>query len=180
MIQSALYGNIQKVQSSDLYRNIKGRWFLYILIIRRILLKTCTNVIKANAKARYESTKAKQAVVKREVSAISEHLIPNYFPANRKGKKDYRELFIFEGLSVKSNGTKARDAEYQAMYTMRGVPGEAYTMSSNDVYTKNETFKNLTRAINAGIGDSFDVSKCRFDKVIICSDGDKQYCPLYQ
>ena len=58
------------------------------------------------------------------------------------------------------------------MYTMRGVPGEAYTMSSNDVYTKNETFKNLTRAINAGIGDNFDVSKCRFDKVIITSDAD--------
>lgn len=135
-------------------------------------LKTYTNLIKANAKARYESTKAKQAVIKREVSAISEHLIPNYFPANKKGRKDYRELFIFEGLSVKSNGTKARDADYQAMYTMRGVPGEAYTMSSNEVYTKNETFKNLIRAINAGVGDSFDVSKCRFDKVIITSDGD--------
>lgn len=135
-------------------------------------LKVYTNIIKANAKARYESTKAKQAVIKREVGAVAEHSIPNYFPANKKGKKDYRELFIFEGLSVKSNGTKARDADYQAMYTMRGVPGEAYTMSSNDVYTKNETFKNLTRAINAGIGDNFDVSKCRFDKVIITSDGD--------
>lgn len=136
-------------------------------------LKSYTNIVKANAKARYESTKAKQAVIKREVSAISEHLIPNYFPANRKGKKDYRELFIFEGLSVKSNGTQARDAEYQAMYTMRGVPGEAYTMSSNDVYTKNETFKNLIRAINAGVGDNFDINKCRFDKVIMCSDGDE-------
>ena len=135
-------------------------------------LKTYTNLIKANAKARYESTKAKQAVIKREVGAVAEHSIPNYFPANKKGKKDYRELFIFEGLSVKSNGTQARDADYQAMYTMRGVPGEAYTMSSNDVYTKNETFKNLTRAINAGIGDNFDVNKCRFDKVIMCSDGD--------
>ena len=135
-------------------------------------LKTYTNLIKANAKARYESTKAKQAVIKREVGAVAEHSIPNYFPANKKGKKDYRELFIFEGLSVKSNGTQARDADYQAMYTMRGVPGEAYTMSSNDVYTKNETFKNLTRAINAGIGDNFDVSKCRFDKVIITSDAD--------
>lgn len=135
-------------------------------------LKTYTNVIKANAKARYEATKARQTVIKREVTPLSEHLIPNYFPANKKGKKDYRELFIFEGLSVKGNGTKARDAEYQAMYTMRGVPGEAYTMASNDVYNSNETFKNLTRAINAGIGDSFDVSKCRFDKVIITSDGD--------
>ena len=135
-------------------------------------LKTYTNLIKANAKARYESTKAKQAVIKREVGAVAEHSIPNYFPANKKGKKDYRELFIFEGLSVKSNGTQARDADYQAMYTMRGVPGEAYTMSSNEVYSKNETFKNLIRAINAGIGDSFDVSKCRFDKIILCSDGD--------
>ena len=135
-------------------------------------LKSYTNLIKANAKARYESTKAKQAVIKREVGAVADHSIPNYFPANKKGKKDYRELFIFEGLSVKSNGTQARDADYQAMYTMRGVPGEAYTMDSNDVYTKNETFKNLTRAINAGIGDNFDVSKCRFDKVIITSDAD--------
>jgi len=135
-------------------------------------LKSYTSLIKANAKARYESTKAKQAVIKREVGAVAEHSIPNYFPANKKGKKDYRELFIFEGLSVKSNGTQARDADYQAMYTMRGVPGEAYTMDSNEVYTKNETFKNLTRAINAGIGDNFDVSKCRFDKVIITSDAD--------
>ena len=135
-------------------------------------LKTYTNIIKANAKARYESTKAKQAVIKREVGAVAEHSIPNYFPANKKGKNDYRELFIFEGLSVKSNGTKARDAEYQAMYTMRGVPGEAYTMSSNEVYNKNETFKNLTRTINGGIGENFDVSKSRFNKVIITSDGD--------
>ena len=59
------------------------------------------------------------------------------------------------------------------MYTMRGVPGEAYTMGSNEVYNGNETFKNLTRAINAGIGESFDVSKCRFDKIIITSDGDE-------
>ena len=135
-------------------------------------LKVYTNLIKANAKARYESTKAKQAVIKREVGAVAEHSIPNYFPANKKGKNDYRELFIFEGLSVKSNGTKARDADYQAMYTMRGVPGEAYTMDSSEVYNKNETFKNLTRTINGGIGDNFDVSKSRFNKVIITSDGD--------
>ena len=135
-------------------------------------LKTCTNVIKANAKARYEATKSKNSIIKREVSMISEHLIPNYFPANNKGRKDYRELFIFEGLSVKSNGTQARDADYQAMYTMRGVPGELYSAKTSDI-DKNETFKNLTRAINGGIGDSFDVNKSRFDKVIITSDGDR-------
>ena len=135
-------------------------------------LKTYTNVIKANAKARYEATKSRNSIIKREVSVISEHLIPNYFPANNKGKKDYRELFIFEGLSVKSNGTQARDADYQAMYTMRGVPGELYSAKTSEI-DKNETFKNLTRAINGGVGDSFDVNKSRFDKVIITSDGDR-------
>lgn len=139
-------------------------------------LKKYTDVIKANAKARYESTKARQSTIKREVGTLAEHLIPNYFPANRKGKKDYRELFIFEGLSVKSNGTKARDPEYQAMYTLRGVPGEAYTMSSDQL---NDTFKNLARAVNAGIGQSFDVTKSRFDKVIITSDADIDGCFIF-
>ena len=132
-------------------------------------LKRYTDIVKANAKARYESTKARQSVIKREVGTLAEHLIPNYFPANRKGRKDYRELFIFEGLSVKANGTQARDPEYQAMFTLRGVPGEAYTQTSAEI---NETFKNLTKAINAGIGETFDVTKSRFDKVIITSDGD--------
>lgn len=135
-------------------------------------LKTYTNVIKANAKARYEANKSRNAIVKSTVGAVAEHSIPNYFPANKKGKRDYRELFIFEGLSVKGNGTQARDAEYQAMYTMRGVPGEAYTMSSKDVYDNNDTFQNLTKAINGGIGKTFNVENSRFDKVIITSDGD--------
>ncbi|MGL5328327.1 MAG: hypothetical protein ACRDD7_03590, partial [Peptostreptococcaceae bacterium] len=134
-------------------------------------LKKYTDLVKANAKARYESNKTRSTIFKREVGSLSEHLIPNYFPANKKGKKDYRELFVFEGLSVKGNGTQARDPEYQAMYTMRGVPGELYTGSTQDI-EKNDTFKYLTKAVNAGVGDSFDVDKSRFDKVIIASDAD--------
>lgn len=133
--------------------------------------KKFIDVVKANAKARYEATKARDSVVKREVGAIAEHSIPNYFPANDKSRKGYRELFIFEGLSVKSNGTQARNPEFQAMYTMRGVPGEGYTLSTANVLS-NDTFKFLTRAINAGIGENFDVTKSRFDKIIITSDGD--------
>lgn len=135
-------------------------------------LKKYTDIIKTNAKARYEANKSRTNIIKRETSSLSEHLIPNYFPANKKGKNDYRELYIFEGLSVKSNGMQARDPEYQAMYTMRGVPGNAYDMDSNSLIEKNETFRNLTRAINAGYGETFDINKCRFSKVIISSDAD--------
>ena len=135
-------------------------------------LKKYTDIIKTNAKARYEANRSRTNIIKRETSNLSEHLIPNYFPANKKGKNDYRELFIFEGLSVKSNGMQARDPEYQAMYTMRGVPGNAYDMDSNTLIEKNETFRNLTRAINAGYGETFNINKCRFSKIIISSDAD--------
>lgn len=135
-------------------------------------LKKYIDIIKTNAKARYEANRSRTNIIKRETSNLSEHLIPNYFPANKKGKNDYRELFIFEGLSVKSNGMQARDPEYQAMYTMRGVPGNAYDMDSNTLIEKNETFRNLTRAINAGYGETFNINKCRFSKIIISSDAD--------
>lgn len=135
-------------------------------------LKKFTDIIKTNAKARFEANKSRSNLIKREVSLISQHLIPNYIPANNKGKNDYRELYIYEGLSVKSNGSQARDPEFQAMYVMRGVPGNAFDMSTQDVLEKNETFRNLAKAINAGCGDTFDITKCRFEKIIISSDAD--------
>lgn len=141
-------------------------------------LKRFTDVVKASAKARYDATKARTKVIKKEVGA-AEHGIPNYFPANNKSKRAYREFFIFEGLSVKSNGTQARDPEYQAMFTMRGVPGEGYTMDSNTVTDKNEIFHSLVRAIGGGIGDNFNVNDCRFAKVIITSDGDIDGCFIF-
>ena len=75
-------------------------------------------------------------------------------------------------MSVKSNGSQARDPEFQAMYVMRGVPGNAFDMSTQDVLEKNETFRNLAKAINAGCGDTFDITKCRFEKIILSSDAD--------
>lgn len=135
-------------------------------------LKKFTDLVKTNAKARFEANKSKSNLIKREVSLLSQHLIPNFTPANHKGKNDYTELYIYEGLSVESNGSQARDPEFQAMYVMRGVPGNAFDMSTQDLLEKNETFRNLARAINAGCGDSFDITKCRFSKVIISSDAD--------
>lgn len=136
-------------------------------------LKKYTDVVKANAKARYESNKVRTKIISSETrtSNVAEHSIPNYFPANNKGKNDYRELFIYEGLSVKSNGTQARDPEYQAMYTMRGVPGELYSSDHADI-EKNETFYWMAKAINAGVGPNCNPDKCKFGKIIITTDAD--------
>ena len=59
-------------------------------------LKKITSFIKTNAKARIESNKARNAVIKGETTSFEEHKMKNFSPANNLGN-DYRELFVIEG-----------------------------------------------------------------------------------
>ena len=60
-------------------------------------LKKITDRIKANAKARIESTKIRNAVIKGETNNFNEFMMGNFEPANNRGRNDYRELLIIEG-----------------------------------------------------------------------------------
>lgn len=133
--------------------------------------KKFINIIKTNAKGRYEANKVKNAVVKREFGSISEHSIPKYTPANIKDKNAYRELFIIEGDSVKGNIDMARNKDTQALFAIRGYTAETFTKKVYDVL-KNEEFKNLTRALNCGIGEQTNPKHCRFKKIILTPDSD--------
>lgn len=60
-------------------------------------LKKIIDRIKTNAKARIESTKVRNSVIRGETNNFEEHLMENFIPANNRGKNDYRELIIIEG-----------------------------------------------------------------------------------
>lgn len=133
--------------------------------------KKFVSIIKLNAKGRYEANRVKNAVVKREFGSISEHSIPKYTPANIKDKNAYRELFIIEGDSVKGNIDMARNKDTQALFAIRGYTAETFTKKVYDVL-KNDEFKNLTRALNCGIGEQTNPKHCRFRKIILTPDSD--------
>ena len=59
-------------------------------------LKECIAIIKANARARREGDKTRQAVIKETLTNWSSFKIKNYDPCTNKGK-EYKELFIIEG-----------------------------------------------------------------------------------
>ncbi len=83
-------------------------------------LKDCINLVKANAKARREGDRARNAVVKEAMTNWSSFKMKNYSPCINKGK-EYKEIFICEGISAMGTLNVARDPKTQAIFAVRGV-----------------------------------------------------------
>lgn len=135
-------------------------------------LKKITDRVKTNAKARIESTKVRNSVIRGETNNFEEHLMENYIPANNRGKNDYRELFIIEGKSARGSINSARfDRDTQAIFTIKGVPLNAFGLNIDKVL-QNVEFNNLIKILGCNCGPKFDITKLKFDKIIIGSDAD--------
>jgi DNA gyrase subunit B len=82
-----------------------------------------------------------------------------------------RELFIVEGNSAGGSAVQGRDANTQAILPLRGKILNVEKAQATRI-EKNVEIYNLVTAIGAGQGEAFDVSKIRYDKVIIMTDAD--------
>jgi DNA gyrase subunit B len=87
--------------------------------------------------------------------------------------KDPREseLFIVEGNSAAGSAVKARDPRRQAVLPIRGKILNV-EKARVDKMLKNAEIQALIMAIGAGLSEDFDLSKIRYDKVIILADAD--------
>lgn len=84
-----------------------------------------------------------------------------------------RELIIVEGLSALGSSKEARDSRTQAILPLRGKMINTYKGALNKVLKNNEV-QALLKVIGCGSTHSsnFDISKCRYGKIIIMSDAD--------
>ena len=82
-----------------------------------------------------------------------------------------RELFIVEGNSAGGSAVMGRDANTQAILPLRGKILNIEKAQATRI-EKNAEIYNLVTAIGGGQGDSFDVTKIKYDKVIIMTDAD--------
>lgn len=85
-------------------------------------------------------------------------------------KEDLRELtsiFVTEGDSASGTITKVRDAQTQAVFSLRGKPLNTYGLTQEVIY-KNEEFNLLQAALNIEDG----IEGLRYNKVIIATDAD--------
>ena len=136
------------------------------------VLKKIVDKIKTNAKARVESSKVRKSVIKGETTNFDEHMMGNFEPANNVGKNQYRELFIIEGKSALGSTRNGRfDKDTQAIFVLQGVPLNSLKRSL-DTVLENKELGSLVRILGCNIGERFDISKLKYDKIIIMADSD--------
>jgi len=131
--------------------------------------KKITQKALDSAKARLAAKKAKDLV--RRKNAFSVGGLPGKLADCSNKKADNTELYLVEGESAGGSAKMARNKEMQAILGLKGKILNVEKSSPSRALSSEE-IANMITAIGTGVGESFDIEKLRYKKVIIMTDAD--------
>jgi DNA gyrase subunit B len=128
-------------------------------------------ITKAVSAARARQAARKARELTRRKSALESNALPGKLADCQINDPEVAELFLVEGNSAGGSAVDARDRSYQAILPLRGKVINAEKNRINKVLS-NEEIQAIVTAIGTGIGDELDLTKLRYNRVIVMTDAD--------
>ena len=136
---------------------------------QEVATRIVEKAVKA-ARAREAARKARD-VVRQKNQLEAAPLVGKLSSCTGRNWKE-NELFIVEGDSAGGSAKQGRDRRFQAILPLRGKPLNAEKKRIDQVLA-NEEFRSIITALGTGIGEEFDLTHLKYNRVIILSDADQ-------
>ena len=131
--------------------------------------RAIVNKVILAMKARKAAKAAKDSVLRK--GALEGMTLPGKLADCQSGDPAESELFIVEGDSAGGTAKQGRDRRTQAILPLRGKILNI-ERARLDRMLGSEQIKNLVLAFGTAIGDTFDIERLRYHKIILATDAD--------
>lgn len=158
------------VEARGMVETVFSEAFAYFLEENPEDARAIINKVALALKARKAAKAAKDSVLRK--GALEGMTLPGKLSDCQAGTSaEEAELFIVEGDSAGGTAVSGRDRRTQAILPLRGKILNI-ERARLDKMLASEQIKNLVLALGTAIGDTFDISKLRYHKIIIATDAD--------